>query len=580
MESQSQPTLPQIAGIRLTPGLLLRFGLLLIFCLYLRDLRFEFVYDDLMIPISPYNQSWHSVLQTFTNDVFSAMGERTTYYRPIATALGASIALLTPGTSAWFHLAAILIHIALCVICFYFTRLLWNDDRFALLTTMLFALHPTKVECVAWVGSSLCDAQAAIYFFLVLTFYLHWFASRRAAWLCASCAIFLFAIFTKETMIVLPVLVAVHWVLNTAPGRRLGGMLALLSPYIAITGFYLFVRHLFVKPLPEASNAIHASFNLSNIYSAPSAFFWYVQRLFYPHDLAILYDWKAIERPDFFAFILPLIGGLAFIALIFLAWRQTCSWKLLFFAAWFILTLGPVIALAPSVTVHDRYLELASYPFCALIAAAILRFANSFRRGAIVFAFLLLAAYSVSTFHEASYWHDSFSLWGRAVQVAPRNVIARSELARLYAVSNPPNYAKSVAILDDGLRLLPDSPGLWRTRGLFLFNAGDYNGSSLSLHRSLVAADDYLHAHGSEPPDVHYGRATAEFFLGQIELVKGNAAAADTWLRKATRIEPDNVNFQQGMITALRKQGKTEEADQHEKIIRDLVERSTMKLPH
>src|SRR5581483_5310688 len=154
MESHSQPALPQIAGIRLSPGLLLRLGLLLVIALYLQDLRFEFVYDDLMIPVSPLNQSWHGILDSFTHDVFSAMGERSTYYRPIATALSAAIALLTPGTSAWFHLAAILIHIALCLVAFTFTRLLWKNDLFAVLTTLLFALHPSKVECIAWVGSA------------------------------------------------------------------------------------------------------------------------------------------------------------------------------------------------------------------------------------------------------------------------------------------------------------------------------------------------------------------------------------------------------------------------------------------
>ena len=39
---------------------------------------------------------------------------------------------------------------------------------------------------------------------------------------------------------------------------------------------------------------------------------------------------------------------------------------------WFVLTLAPAVIVAPMVLQHDRYLYIASYAFCALVAWAIL----------------------------------------------------------------------------------------------------------------------------------------------------------------------------------------------------------------
>ena len=112
---------------------LLRIGLVLLICLYARTLRFDFVYDDLMIPVSPWVQSWHGILDAFKSDVFGAQGQAgTVYYRPIASALVVLVARLTAATPPWYHLSAILVDLALYIVSFFFGRAFFEDDVLAL----------------------------------------------------------------------------------------------------------------------------------------------------------------------------------------------------------------------------------------------------------------------------------------------------------------------------------------------------------------------------------------------------------------------------------------------------------------
>lgn len=558
----------------LQPNLLVRLGVVLIVGLYARTIAFDFVYDDFSIPISPLLLSWHGVIDAFKMDVFgTAEAAGSAYYRPMSSALCVAIARLTSITPGWFHLGAILIALAGFLLCYLCGRLLFGDDRLAALTALLFALHPTKVETIAWIGSSTCDGQSAIYCFLVLLCYLYWWKTRKPAWIVASAGFFAAALFTKETMVVLPLLVAIHFWLLGPRSARLRTIAALMVPYLVAGAFYAAVRHSVLRPLPQSSIAIQPIFTLMNVWSAPLALWWYIKRLLYPFGMSILYDSIVVQRPSFGNFGLPLLATIALIIAVAFAWHRTRSWFVPFFAAWFVLTLGPALALSPRVTIHDRYLQLAAYPFCALLAYAVLKLVQSsprWRSLGVTAALAIIIVWGFGSWHESGYWRDSISLWKRAVQVAPHNINARVELARLYSEKEVP---EAIRVLDEGLRIVPDSPGLWRSRGLLLFNAGDFDSARASLLRALDVSSRFAADPQSEPVDVKFGRATSAFYLGEIDMLEGNPINADRWLRLAIGIQPDDLDYQRVMVANLRKQGLNDQADEHQKIVEELQSR-------
>ena len=546
-----------------TPEALFRAGLLLIVCLYIRTLNFDFVYDDLTIQVSPWIQSWHGLADVFRNDIFGDTGAvGSSYYRPLASALIVLVARIAAPTPACYHVMALLIAVVVYALAYQCGRLLFNNDTIAALTALFFMLHPTKIETIAWIGSSACDGQAAVYFFGLLVCYLKWWESRRPWWLVSSVALFALAMFTKEVMVIVPVLIAVHAFVRAPEGKRLRSLLV-VAPYLLSIAVYAIAREAVLKPLPKSSIAIQPTFTMTNLWSAPLAFWWYVQQLVLPIRLAVLHDWTPIPSPALSTFISPLLALALLCALLFIAWRRSRPWLVPFLSAWLLFTMAPAIALSPKLTVHDRYLQLAAFPFSALLAWGLLRLAKSGsaqRATAVTAGAVLVLAWSTLTWYNTGFWDNSVSLWQRAVQVAPHSVNARIELARLYSANNVP---AAVGVLDGGLKLLPNSPGLWRMRGIVQFNAGKLDEARQSLFHSLEASKRF-EKESAEPSDVKYGKATAAFLLGQIEMKKGNAIAADGWLRTALAIQPGNAEYESMMATNLRALGRDAEARQYE----------------
>ncbi|WP_228370661.1 tetratricopeptide repeat protein [Candidatus Korobacter versatilis] len=534
-----------------------RAGLVLLLALYIRTLSFDFVFDDLLFQRIPWIHSWHALIHAFRVDAFGGTIEGgSSYYRPFVSVWWALVERLTPGTAAWYHLATLLTQVLVYFTAFRFGCEFFEDEQLAALTAMLFVLHPCEVESTAWNVSGANNGQAAIYFFVTLIFYFRWWKTKRWGWLAGSGAFHLLALLTKESLVITPVLVLLHCAMQSERAARWRSTLVVLVPYGLATGVYLALRQAAIKPLAGRSNAIRTGVNLGDLWSGPAAFWWYLRKLIVPTRMAILHDWTPVTGPSTARFVLPLMIFVAFCVLVVWAWKRTGSWRVLFLAASFLLNLVPVIVYANRVTMHERYLQLPSYSFCALLAYAALwamRDGGTKRIFAIVFSVSLIAAWSAVTWYETGFWDNNLTLWTRAVQVAPHSVNARVELARLVTEQDP---GAGIRVLDEGLQVLPESPGLWRSKGLMEFNAGKLSDAGKSFRRSLEVSSRFAANPATEPSDVKYGRATALFFIAQIEQQKGDLESAEQHYRNALDIDPENAEYQRGLAGLLSKQGR------------------------
>ena len=209
----------------------IRASLTLLFALYVRAIGFAPVYDDNVI--GDWG-GWRDVPKFFTHDIFGSDGQaHSVYYRPLSLTWGFLVGTLTGGAPGWLHLSAIFLHLAVVALAFVFGCKLFSDVRLAGLTALLFGLHPSKVESVAWIGSSCVDGLGGVFFFGALIAFLQWresgsarsgASSSRCAnatrWWVASVLLFAAAMFTKETMVCIPILMAAYLWLD--PARRDG----------------------------------------------------------------------------------------------------------------------------------------------------------------------------------------------------------------------------------------------------------------------------------------------------------------------------------------------------------------------
>ena len=104
-----------------------------------------------------------------------------------------------------YHLSSVLLHGLNAVLCLLVVRRMSRSLAIAFLAALLFALHPSHVEAVAWV-SSRKEVLSTTFLLLSLLFYL---PSRRGAarkpWAyVASVLFFLGAMLSKVSVVVLP----------------------------------------------------------------------------------------------------------------------------------------------------------------------------------------------------------------------------------------------------------------------------------------------------------------------------------------------------------------------------------------
>lgn len=538
------------------PRMGLRLSFLLLTALYLRTISYGFVYDDLAIVFLQW-KGWRALGSLFVHDIFAtAQGAGSSYYRPLTSVWALVLFHWTGGRSGWFHLVALFIHLFVFYLAYLFGRYLFRSEWMALLTALLFCLHPSKVEAVAWIGSSGCDGMGAVFFFASLICYFKWREARGSGWLIGSVVLYAGCVFTKETLAVLPGLVAVHFWFTERPENRLRKSVLLMVPYTVVLVAYFVMRHIALNPHVIAGTVaapyLKPSFTATNLWTAPLAFWWYIKHLLWPTGLSVMYDSIIITAPTLWNFVLPALGVLLVTAIGAWLWWRHRSVETDFTVIFFILTIAPYIVLAPMAQQHDRYLYLVSYPFVALVAWLLLKPSRVPAKARYCIGVLIIALWAVSSWNETSYWSDNLSLWQRANLVAANEIRPKWVLADEYTLVG--DKAAAARTIDDGLRMHPQSPYLLHSRAAILESNGDLPGAKAEFEKEF-AADKV----GNLKP-------IAAMKVGEVAMKQKDFSEAERWYRTAVALAPTASGYHAALAKVLRAQGREADAQEQDRL--------------
>jgi tetratricopeptide (TPR) repeat protein len=293
----------------------------------------------------------------------------------------------------------------------------------ALVSALVFAVHPLQVESVSFVAARGCLLALV---FALASLLAHARFARRGGWggYAASLAFTAAALTSKQSAVTLPLLLLlVHlylrrdvgpWraALRIAPHAALGVLVAAIHVSVARSaGFVAPID----SPLEIAARIPRALFAAQ----------FYVWKLVWPAGLAIEYDVEGLLRHRWLLGASGVALGAALAAVIAEGWRRrSLAWlcALLYLAA-----LLPVSNLLPSVPlVADRYAQL---PLVGLVPLAVVSVLSRLpRRAAALAAALAVAALAVATARQVSVWRDDHTLMARAIAVNPRASAALGNL--------------------------------------------------------------------------------------------------------------------------------------------------------
>lgn len=522
-----------------SPGALLRIVLLLTFVIYVPTIAFDFVWDDrLLIVMNPWMESWRYVPNFFTRHMwaFDSFHTDANFYRPLFLLWLFLLKHLTSGAPGWFHLAAIALHVGVVIEVYVLTSLLTHEARVAVIAALIFALHPAKVEAVAWVSGT-TEVLCAFLLFATMICWLRWEIHRRTFWLLSSLVLFVLSLLAKETAILLPVLVGIYeW--REHQGKiveRACGVLEKLWPFVVLTGGYLLWRWHILHGLAETSLAAEG---YTALLSAPTATLRYIGHLIWPVGLSAFYEPAGVSHFSWRLVGLPAIALLAVGIPLWRVFGRTAAGAMLFW--WFPLTLAPVIASVRLLQIHDRYLYLPSFSFAVGIAWVIAH--PGIRSGTMktyqtALAATLAAVLLLGTIHESRPWDNDIALFERSVQKAPSFASARWALASAYMDVGRRDDARRVLI--HGISLFPNELIAWDLLGRLEYERGNLDASQTAFTHALAV-----------PSDPH-SKGFSLYNLGLIAQARGDLPSAETWYRRASEADPSSEGPRQSLNAAL-----------------------------
>ena len=475
----------------------LALALLLVLVAFSPALDGEFLWDDLpnLVNNPHWRRGWDGALWAFTH-------AHAGHYHPLTWLSFALDHALWDMNPRGYHLTNVALHAATAVLVYALIRELLalararrtgpenadtpaNESLAAAFGAALFALHPLRVESVAWITERRDVLSGALLTGAVLAY----LAAARAptprarrARLALSVVFHALSLLSKAWAITLP---AVLLVLDRFPlGRRLDrGVLLEKLPFAMLALAFALVAHRAqdaagaLAPLPWPERGIQAAYGLA----------YYLGATAYPHPLVpmhVLEPSLALATPAH-AVSVAVVAALAAVAFARArAWPGVAAGL----AAYAIL-LSPVLGFAQSgmQKVADRYTYLAAIPLSALAAGALaIAFAkgDGVRRGALALALAAVGVSGVLTYRQAGHWRGAILLWDHCLRYDPANYYALASRGTAYSEAG--HVKDALADFDQALRLAPAYPRAHYCRGIALDKLGRGGDALLAFDRAVA----------------------------------------------------------------------------------------------
>ncbi len=434
-----------------------------------------------------------------------------------------------------YHLTSLLLHTAGAVV-FYLVALRLLRQAFgigqdgggvglsiaATAAALVFAVHPLRVESVAW-ATERRDVLSGLFLFMATLAYLRARGpraehdqgpGRSLGW---TFVFFVAALLSKGTTLVLPIVLLI---LDVYPLRRLSGDVrswftrANREVWIEKVPFFiasLLVGIMAIRGQMQAGALLSLAerdipARIATAFYGPAFYLW---KTLVPLNLSPLYEWPVKFSPVTWPFLL---SGVLVIVLtvLFVRFRQAWPAGLSLWGIYLVFLVPVLLPLQSGVHLAaDRYTYLSCAVWALLVGAGI---AYGWRRRGPGMAVTVLAGVGVValaglTFRQTSVWRDTWTLWDHAHQLDDECWHAYGGLAR--ELHRRQEYDRAIEMYNKALAIAPDSAELRNNLGS-VYTSLQQHGEALGCYRDAVRLSPELAA-------AHYNLAGSLIHLGRLD---------------------------------------------------------------
>jgi len=409
---------------------------------------------------------------------------------------------------AGYHTTSVLMHLVVTALVYRFIFLMSGNTSIALITALLFGIHPLHVESVAWAAERK-DLLYAMFFLGSLNLYLRYIQSnQKIKYIIFAFLFFLLSILSKAMASSLPpVLILIDFYF----GRKFSWKLvAEKIPFFALALLFGFVAANTATTTGQVS--LHV-FNLfERILFANLNLLTYTAKLILPVQLSAFYPYPA--RIDghlpYYCYVAPFVV-LGILVLIIRSMRKTKV--ILFGAGFFVACIFLVLQLFPvgPTIISERYTYISSIGFFFIVAWSIHELVLKRPKTKTV-VYVALAAYclflSATTYARCDVWKDSITLWSNVLEQFPNVGVALNNRGNIYGKEKG-DLDRALADFNRSIQFDPLYENAYVNRGIVYCIRGKFDLAIPDFDKALQLKPDYF--------DAKYNRGIAYTQTNQLE---------------------------------------------------------------
>jgi protein O-mannosyl-transferase len=431
------------------------------------------------------------------------------------------------------HLVSLLLHIGAVIFLFLFLYKTTNNIWPSAFAAALFALHPLRVESVAWAAER--KDVLSMFFGLASIFVYAFYAENNKLSKYLFCLIlFILSLMSKPILVTMPFLLLLldYWPLGrwqkalSSPAENrpysAGRLILEKTPFFLLTIASSIVTY-WAQHKDSSVTSLGVLPIVTQVANASVSYVAYLEKTFWPFNLAVFYPYE---------FHLPLgkilISGFILIIITTVVLYYIKNLPFLFTGwFWYLGTLIPVIGLVQvgRQAMADRYTYLPSIGIAIMLSWSIPHlFSHEDIRKKILFpaGIAVLVILTVLTWRQCGYWKNSATLCSHALRITKDNYIAYNCCGLAFFEEG--KIEQAIDYYNQSIRITPDYADTFNIKGTAYSKLGQYQ----------RAIEDYNQAIRLKQNSAwyYYNRGVAYNNLGQYQ-----RAIED--YNQAIRITPD-----------------------------------------
>jgi tetratricopeptide (TPR) repeat protein len=423
----------------------------------------------------------------------------------------------------WHHFINVLLHSFVVLLLVLLLNQTTNAFWPSAFVAALFAIHPLRVESVAWIAERK-DVLSGVFFMLTLLAYARYVRAPSITRYITMSILFACGLMSKPMLVTVPIVLLL---LDYWPLARSTSLFKLLLEKIPLCLLSLgsVVATLLAQNFALGSaDMLPLKYRITN---AIVSYFDYIAQMFWPRDLIpfYLHPEGRLETWRLVVAIIVLVS-ISFVAFV----RRKRNPYLIVGWLWYLIMLVPVIGIV-QVGLQgraDRYTYLPQIGLYIAITWLVVDLTKAWRRQTFVLAPAALAivfTLSILSWKQTAHWRNTESLWSYTLSVTPDSDVAHTGLAGILFVQGK---------VDDAIahyrRAIEMRSG----------NSGAQYGLASALekqHKVDEAIEHYKKAVELQPDNIDASNALALLFVHRGDYVDAIAQWQNT-----LRYEPDDGN--------------------------------------